>query len=267
MKFKEIIILSLFALCLFTVWRCTTIKKEVDNFNLFPVSDDVKLGKQTSTEIAGNTKEYPILPEASNQEVYNYIKNIRDKILATGRVQYRNQFTWDIKIIKDDNTLNAFCTPGGHIYVYTGLIKYLDSEDQLAGVLGHEIAHAALRHSTRQMTKLYGVQMLTDYLLGKKDVVKQITQGIVGLQFSRSNEKEADEYSVSYLCGTQYKANGAAGFFKKIGAKGGSKVPEFLSTHPNPGNRVADIENRARKMQCKGDKSYATEYARIKSKL
>ena len=66
----------------------------------------------------------------------------------------------DLRIIHDDSTLNAFCTPGGYIYIYTGILKFLDSEDEFAGVLGHEIAHADLRHSTRQMTKQYGVQIL-----------------------------------------------------------------------------------------------------------
>ena len=73
------------------------------------------------------------------------------------------------RLIDDDKTLNAFCTPGGFIYVYTGLIKFLDSEDQLAGVMGHEIAHAALRHSTRQMTKVYGVQTLLQVATGRAD--------------------------------------------------------------------------------------------------
>ena len=63
-----------------------------------------------------------------------------------------SDFDWELKIIHDDETLNAFCAPGGYIYVYTGLIKFLAHEDNLAGVIGHEIAHADLRHSTQQLT-------------------------------------------------------------------------------------------------------------------
>ncbi|MCB0581462.1 MAG: peptidase M48, partial [Phaeodactylibacter sp.] len=79
------------------------------------------------------------------------------------------------------------------------------------------------------------------------------------------HETEADTYSVIYLCGTDYHANGAAGFFRKM--EGQSTPPEFLSTHPNPGNRVENIDAKARELNCQGKKSYDAEYQRIKAKL
>ena len=127
--------------------------------NLFSVEQDIELGRQVSQEINTNPTEFPILPEQSNREVYQYIRGITDKILNSGKVAHKDDFAWEVKIIDDPETLNAFATPGGYIYVYTGLIKFLDSEDELAGVMGHEIAHAAQRHSTQQMTKLYGLQI------------------------------------------------------------------------------------------------------------
>ncbi len=128
--------------------------------NLFSLEDDRRLGAQVNQEILSNPGQYPVLPEAGNAEAYRYIRGITQKILNSGKVEHRDEFAWEVRIIKDDNTLNAFCTPGGYIYVYTGLIKYLDSEEQLAGVMGHEIAHADRRHSTKQMTQTYGVQGL-----------------------------------------------------------------------------------------------------------
>ena len=180
---------------------------------------------------------------------------------------YRDEFAWEVKIIKDDETLNAFCTPGGHIYVYTGLIKFLDSEDQLLGVMGHEIAHAAMRHSTRQLTKIYGIQILASIVTGKSDpgLVEQIALGLASLKFSRSHETEADSYSVEYLCGTTYNAAGAAGFFKKL--EGQSQPPEFLSTHPNPGNRVENMEKQKQEKGCKGNLTNESKYAQIKALL
>ena len=236
--------------------------KKLPSINLFPVSDDVKLGKQVAAEIESNGQEYPILPERGNEELYQYVRGITNKLLNTGKVKYRNEFAWQVKIINDPNTLNAFATPGGYIYVYTGLIKFLDSEDQLAGVMGHEIAHAALRHSTRQMTKLYGVQVLADALLGNKAAIKQVAQGLIGLKFGRKHETESDEYSVIYLCETGYNAAGAAGFFKKM--SGESRVPAFLSTHPNPANRVQEIEKKAQALGCRGSGTYAGKYAQMK---
>ena len=245
---------------------CDFTKKTVGSINLFPVEDDVKLGKQVAAEIASKPNEYPILPERGNEEAYRYIRSITQKILNSGQVQYKDKFAWEVKIIKDDKTLNAFATPGGYIYVYTGLIKYLDSEDQLAGVMGHEIAHADRRHSTKQMTQILGVQLLLSAALGDREAVQQVASGIIGLKFSRNHESDADEHSVKYLCRTSYNAAGAAGFFRKIGGSGGAP-PEFLSTHPNPANRVEDIEAKKQSLGCRGNQTNKSQYARMKAKL
>lgn len=255
-----IILVALLAAGIFV--GCEFTKKTVNNVNLFTLEDDIKLGKQVSEEIANDPKQFPILKERGNEEVYRYVRKITNKILNGGKVVNRSNFAWEVKIIDDSKTLNAFATPGGYIYVYTGLIKYLDSEDQLAGVMGHEIAHADQRHSTKQMTKSGALDLLLSAALGEKEAVQQVVGGIVGLRFSRTHETEADEYSVRYLCGTSYNAAGAAGFFKKIGAAG--SPPEFLSTHPNPDNRVAQIEARAKAMSCRGSSTNKSEYARIK---
>ncbi len=245
---------------------CKKMKSGWNKMNVFPVSDDITLGKQVAAEIASKPQEYPLLPEKGNEEIYRYVRGLTDKILNTGKVEHRREFAWQVHIIRDDKTLNAFCTPGGYIYVYTGLIKFLDSEDQLAGVLGHEIAHAANRHSTRQMTKMLGLQVLTDALTGNRKAVGQVAAAVVGLKFSRSHESEADDFSVKYLCGTNLNAAGAAGFFKKIQSKGG-QPPEFLSTHPSPKNRIQAIVGKAKASGCNGSATNTAEYAKMKALL
>lgn len=235
--------------------------------NLFTVSQDKELGAQVAAEIASDPTTYPVLDSTKYPSVYQYIYKVRDKILNSGNVSLKNDFSWKIQVIRDDATLNAFCTPGGYIYVYTGILKYLDSEDQLAGVLGHEIAHADMRHSTRQMTTMYGIQTLLDVLAGNRESIKTITSGLIGLKFSRNHETEADERSVHYLCGTDYNADGGAGFFQKIQASGGSKTPEFLSTHPNPDNRIENYHNQKAIKGCTGTQSYTAEYKAMLSKL
>lgn len=235
--------------------------------NLFTVSQDKELGMQVAAEIAADPATYPILDSAQYASVYQYIYKVRDKILNSGNVTYKNDFQWKVQVINDDKTINAFCTPGGYIYVYTGILKFLDSEDQFAGVMGHEIAHADMRHSTRQMTTMYGIQTLLDVLAGNRDAIKQITSGLIGLKFSRNHETEADERSVHYLCGTDYNAAGGAGFFEKIQASGGSKTPEFLSTHPSPDNRIEHYHNQKTTKGCTGSQTYTSEYKAMVAKL
>lgn len=260
----------LFALLSLLLGSCSLFNKgekdDIPNggFNLFSIQQDKDLGKQVSDEIASNPSEYPVLDSATNVAAYRYIYDIRNTILNTGAVKHKDDFAWQIRIIKDDSTLNAFCTPGGYIYIYTGIIKFLDNEAELAGVMGHEMGHADLRHSTRQMTKLYGIQVLINAALGEREALKQITQGIIGLKFSRSHETEADRISVAYLCATSYKADGGAGFFEKIEAMGGGRQPEFLSTHPSPENRVENYHNWAKESNCGGTNDFASNYAEFK---
>jgi predicted Zn-dependent protease len=251
-----------FIVVIFTSMGCGG--KGGQGLNLFSIQDEMALGLQVKQEIESNPQDFPILPEAGNQEIYSYVRGLGAKILNSGQVAYRNEFAWEIKIIDDDETLNAFCTPGGYIYVYTGLIKFLDSEDQLLGVLGHEIAHAALRHSTRQLTKLYGIQVLLSVVTGKAEpgLIEQMAFALVSLKFSRNHETESDEYSVIYLCGTDYNAAGAAGFFQKM--EGQPTPPQFLSTHPNPGNRVTNIQADKQKYNCNGNKTNKSTYNKMK---
>ena len=241
---------------------CKTLKDGWDNLNLFPVSQDVELGKQVYDEINANQIEFPKVPETGNEELYSYINGIVQKILNSGKVEYSKDFAWKITLINDIKTQNAFATPGGYIFVYTGLIKFLDSEDQLAGVLGHEIAHASKRHSTKQLTKSLGLQVLADAALGKQETVKQVATALISLSFSRAHETQADSMSVIYLCPTDYNANGASAFFKKI--KDQPTPPSWLSTHPNPSNRIENIDSKHKALNCAGKSSYVSQYNKIK---
>ena len=241
----------------------------IKSFNIFTIENDKALGQQVATEIDGNRQEYPILDSARNPVPYKYIYDMRNKILNSGNVKHKDDFVWRVRIIQDDNTKNAFCTPGGYIYVYTGLIKYLDSEEQLAGVLAHEIGHADLRHSTRQMTKLYGLDVMLSIIAGNRTLIQDLTSSIISLRFSRSHETEADMASVTYLCPTDYDAAGGAKFFEKIEAQaeGALASPEWLSTHPSPANRVAFFYNQAIEQGCTGKETYKTRYEQFVASL
>lgn len=255
--------------CTLVLASCGLVNKEKkgQGFNLFTIEQDREFGAQVAAEIDGNPAEYPLLDSASNIEAYQMMYRVRDKILNSGKVTNKNNFQWRLRIIDNDTTLNAFCTPGGYIYVYTGILKFLDNESQFAGVMGHEIAHADKRHSTRQMTKMYGVGALLEILAGNRGMLKEITAGIIGLKNSRAHETEADQFSVEYLCPTDYDAAGGGGFFQKIQDMGGSRTPEFLSTHPDPGSRIEHFNSAKATLGCTGNNTNVNEYKRIVGKL
>ena len=234
----------------------------------YSVPQQKQLGIQVRDEILNLPAEYPVLKEAQYPEAYGHIRRITNTILNSGKIKHRNDFDWEVYIIHDDKTLNAFCTPGGYIFVYTGLIKYLDTEDQLAGVMGHEIAHADMEHSARQMDKQFGTSLLAELLLGNSsEQTKQVLVGFASLSYSRSHETEADLNSVVYLSGTQYQCSGAAGFFEKIVAEGGGGQPAFLSTHPDPGNRVEKIQGKAKEIGCNTQPAGGSSYQAFKNSL
>ena len=237
----------------------------------FPAEDDVELGRQVAEQIAADPDTYPILSEVDFPDAYGHIQRIMASILNSPDLDYVDVFAYDsIKIIHDDEVLNAFATPGGYIYVYTGLIKYLDTEDQLAGVLGHEIAHAEKRHGTDALIRQLGAQTLLDVVLGdnSENQIAQVLTGLVQLQFGREAEEESDEWSVIYLSATNYQCNGAAGFFQKLEEQGaGGGGPEFLSTHPSPDNRITDINAKATEEGCDTTPLNPDTYAAFKASL
>lgn len=261
----SLLTIALVSSCAFTKKAYNSASDAVSNINVFPYTEDITLGKQVSDEIKSKPSEFPVLSKSQNREIYSYLESLKRKILSTGELRYAKEFPWELVIIDDDKTLNAFATPGGYIYIYTGLIKFLDSEDELIGVLGHEMAHADRRHSTRQLTKSLGLSILLDAVLGEQDAIEQIVGSIVGLKFSRSHESEADEYSVKYLCNTNYNSDGAAGFFIKL--KNQPTPPQFLSTHPNPENRIEDMQALEKELNCSGNLKNKKKYDEIKNSL
>ncbi len=238
---------------------------ENGNLLLFSLKNDIDLGAQVAEQIASDPDQFPVLPRANTTEcpncleAYSYLDNMVDAILTSGNVTYKDEFVWDVQLIHDDDVLNAFATPGGYIYVYTGLIKYLEQADDLAGVLGHEIAHADQRHSSKQLQRQYGVSLLLSIILGEEpgqleELVGTLAGTLGSLSFSRSLESEADEYSVIYLSDTDYACNGAYSFFQKlIDLEQTGGTPAFLSTHPDPAERVDAINEKAVEIGCSTD--------------
>ncbi len=218
-----------------------------DGVNLFSPEDDAKLGLQLQGEIASNPNEYPVL---NNAEVTSYCQGIVNQILLSPKIKYRNTFKYQVTVIKNDNVVNAFALPGGYIYVYTGLLKFLDNEATLAGVLAHEIAHCERRHATQRLTKMYGVGILLDIVLGKNpsktvEIAANLLAGLAFLKNSRDDEYEADDYAYEYLKSTQWYPGSLIFFFDKVKKNEGSTFLEvLLSTHPLSQDRIDKLNSK-----------------------
>lgn len=232
------------------------------------------MGNSLDSAIKADPANYPILSESAYPDAYEMLNNMMSEILNNSAepLKYKDRFDWQITII-DQDVLNAFAAPGGKLYFYTGLIRYLDDASQLAGVLGHEMAHADLRHSARQMQKDYGLNIAAAIIFGTdptavEQILIGIGTGVAGLKFSREDEYQADEFGVRYLYGTSYDPRGGAGFFEKLIAEGNDTQSwELLSTHPDSQERVDRIYDTWRALGSQTGETYAEDYARVKATL
>lgn len=217
------------------------------DFTLFSVEEDLALGKEISQSISSDPVNYPILDRTESPSSYALLDRILKHILSSSNILHRDEMAWELHVIDNDSIKNAFCTPGGFIYVYTGLMKFVESEDELAGIIAHEVAHGDLRHSTDQLTKQYGIQVLIALLTDSDTrLLADIGASLVQLTYSRSDESEADRYAVRYLKDTPYNPTAFADFFQRmLEQDGDTNMFQFLSTHPDPGNRVEKIKEEA----------------------
>lgn len=236
-------IISFFALII-SVTACSS--DSSDNINLFSVSDDIRLGQQVDQDIRNSPQEFTVLDSTQYPDAYAHLYRIRNTILASAQeMNHKTDFPWKCAIIHNDTVINAFCAPGGYMYFYSGLIKLLDNEAQFAGVMAHEMVHADRRHTTDQLTIVFGLDLLLQLILGSNPTeIAQISAALAGnlglLAYSRSNEYVADKYAVRYLYYSSYDAASLGDFFTMM--ENQPRPPAFLSTHPSPEDRLQKIE-------------------------
>lgn len=174
---------------------------------------------------------------------------------ASGLEHEIANFDWEFNLIKDSQ-INAFCMPGGKIVVYEGLLSVARTPDELAVVLGHEIAHAVAKHSNERMSQQiltqYGIALLASALSEKAVAVRDLATTVFGLgakvgmmlPYSRKHEYEADYMGIVFMELAGYDSDSSVLFWKKMAELGESSVPEFLSTHPNDAKRIANLEQK-----------------------
>lgn len=181
-------------------------------------------------------------------------------------------FAWEFNLV-NDNQVNAFCMPGGKIVVYEGLMNLVEAEDELAVVVGHEVAHAVAKHSnermSQQMLTQYGAQILSAAVSQKSEAVQSMAAQVYGLgaeyglslPFSRKHELEADYMGLILMTIAGYNPDVAVGFWQKMSADG-AQIPEFMSTHPSDAKRIKEIQDELPKIK----KKYQTGNAPASSK-
>ncbi len=190
-------------------------------------------------------------PLSTDSEKVALIKRVGERIAA---VSGRTDYQWEFNLIEKDIP-NAFALPGGKVAIYTGILKYTQTETGLAVVMGHEVAHALAHHGAERMSTgmlanigIKGISLL----LGQGDpaTTQSIEQAFgigtqvgIMLPFSRKHESEADEIGLLLMAMAGYDPREAVAFWQRMGKGGGEKPPEFLSTHPSGRSRVAHIRS------------------------
>jgi len=214
-------------------------------FNLFSKEQDVQLGKEAAAQVE---KQMQVVKDP---DLNNFINGITKRLIAVPAADAQS-FQYSFMIV-NEKSINAFALPGGPAFVHTGLIAAADNEAQIAGVLAHEISHVALRHGTNQVSKANLLQlpaMLGGALAGGSMLGQLAQLGIglgansVMLKFSRNAERDADLLGARIMSAAGYNPIEMARFFEKLEAEGGPRTAfeQFLSDHPNPGNRMKAIE-------------------------
>lgn len=217
---------------------------EVLSSSLTQYNDYIKSAKKST-----NTKQAAMVTRVGKK-----IAAATDAYLrANGMTNEVKNFAWEFNFVQDPQ-VNAFCMPGGKIVVYEGLMRIVASDDELAVVLGHEVAHAVAKHSNERMSQQlmtqYGAALLGAAVRDKSTAVQQAAGTIYGigaqygvtLPFSRKHESEADYMGLVLMTMAGYNPQVAVNFWKKMSASSSGSTPEFMSTHPSDARRIADIE-------------------------
>lgn len=241
--------------------------------NKYSIQDDIQAGQQTSVEVE---RQLPILNDSASTQ---YIQDLGRRLVNAIPPQYQQRaFRYNFKIV-NVRDINAFALPGGPMYVNRGLITIARNEGELAGVMAHEISHVALRHGTAQATKAQsgksilaqlGGAILGGVLLGETGA--QIGAALGGaylLKFSREYETEADILGSQIMANAGYDPQDLANMFRTLEQQGGgSGLPQFLSSHPNPKNRYERINQEIALVRVSSNPIRDTrEFQRVKERL
>lgn len=171
----------------------------------FDIEDQIIIGNTLEDKIEQNSAAFNILEENSYQPAYDYINTLLNTLLFTPMIENRTKFDWDITILRDDTMQTFFTLPGGKIYVYTGLLKYLNSEHEFLGILAHEMYYTDTDLSVLRIKNEFGGFIMGDIVLGNEvEGLSGMTEVIPYLTFAEEEVMEADTYATNIMCLFQY---------------------------------------------------------------
>ena len=214
---------------------------DFSGFNLVSVEDEINMGKELAPEVE---REHPLYRD---NQVQRYIRDLCSKLAKSA--QNKAGIPLSAKVVKDDE-VNAFTIPGGNIYVNSGLIRRLDSEAELAGVIAHEMGHAVNRDGTKQLTRMYGMSFLLSLVLGQdapqwQQIVGDLFSTAGLLAYGRGAEYEADKAAVRISRAAGYDPNEYLKFLNKLRAMEESQpnlLTDLFSTHPDTNSRIGIVQ-------------------------
>lgn len=210
-------------------------------FNTFTPEQDVELGNQAYDEILANNR---IITSGAD---YEMVQRLTTRLVESAHYYHpelADLFEWEVRLIDDPETVNAFCLPGGKMAVYTGILPVAQGETGLAVVMGHEISHATDRHGTEALTRQLGVDLLIRAALGEdQQAVASAVAGLGHLTMGRHAELEADHDGLLLMARAGYDPREAINFWERMSALGGSSPPEWLSTHPSHETRILELSD------------------------
>ncbi len=264
--------MKLLCLCVaLTLSACSALQRQNTERSIASVlvsdSQESALGLQVHEELKTQNTKF-----LDNAKVSAYVGALANKLMPQASADRKLDWFWFI--IDDPKTVNAFATPGGRVYVYTGLLLAAKNEAEVVGVLGHEMGHVVARHSARQLVAAKGLETVAAMAMGKDSSdVAQLAAGLAGkgamLAYGRDMELEADTYGVRYANGAGYNPKALADFFETLKAKKGA-TPEFMtwfSTHPSDDARMAKIAEMIAAQGLKASNMGGDEFRAIQREL
>lgn len=258
----------LLALCLAAPpWLGARVKPS-SGFNMFSREEEVQAGKQAAADIP---KQVPVLPESD--PLSRYVQRLGSDLASHTPGE---KWPYSFRVV-NQKEINAFALPGGPIFVNVGTIQAADNEGELAGVIAHEISHVVQRHGTRAASKQMAAQLplaILGGVMGRGTLSQMAQLGIsfgVGSYFlknSRQAESEADLLGTDIMYDTGFNPRAMAVFFAKLEEEGGARGPQFLSDHPNPGNRAQAVSREVATLPKKSSyRSDSAEFREIKQRV
>jgi len=216
------------------------------------VDEEIRLGIQSAPEMI---REFG--GEHRDSKLQAYVDRVGNKLVQSTEAG-SSPYKFEFHLLADANTVNAFALPGGQIFITYALLSRLKNEDQLAGVLGHEIGHVINRHSAEHIAKqelTQGLIQATDIASGDPGMISRFIGNMVNMKYGREDELESDDYGVKYLVEAGYDPEAMIDVMKILKeASGGGNQPEFMSTHPSPDNRIEKLKEVIAKYKSKGSK-------------